>query len=363
MLDHRCEMKTLDSYLGSSFFRGFFLVGLVLVSLFSFLELVTQLDDVGKGNFQAIDAFVFVFLTLPKRIIDMLPISALLGGIMGLGMLAERGELIAMRAAGLSVRRICFSVLAAAGLLMLASAATEQFVVPQLEQYAHARRSLALSGSGGLMLTKRGFWARNGDSFIRVGLILSGGIAADLDIYERDEEGFLRAYMHAREADIHEDGRWTLRDIQTKAIEEQGISTEYLPSLTIDSFFSKDQVSVLELSPESLAPSDLYVYIKALQERGQNANHYILALWQKLVMPLTTGAMVLLSLPFVFGPPRGMTVGLRIALGASVGIAFYLANQIIGYLGLLLEFPAPLTTLTPVALILGIALWQLRHAP
>ena len=58
-----------------------------------------------------------------------------------------------------------------------------------------------------------------------------------------------------------------------------------------------------------------------------------------------------------------MTVGLRITLGATVGIAFYLANQIIGYLGLLLEFPAPLTTLTPVALILAIALWQLRHAP
>ena len=92
-------MKTLDRYLSSSFFRGFFLVVLVLVSLFSFLELVTQLDDVGKGNFQPVDAFIFVGLTLPKRIIDMLPISALLGGIIGLGMLAERGELIAMRAA------------------------------------------------------------------------------------------------------------------------------------------------------------------------------------------------------------------------------------------------------------------------
>jgi lipopolysaccharide export system permease protein len=356
-------MRTLDRYLGSSFFRGFFLVVLVLVSLFSFLELVTQLDDVGKGNFQAVDAFIFVGLTLPKRIIDMLPISALLGGIIGLGMLAERGELIAMRAAGLSVRRICFSVLAAASLLMLASAATEQFVVPQLEQYAHARRSLALSGSSGIMLTKRGFWARHGNSFIRVGKTLAGGIAADLDIYERDEEGFLRSFIHAREADIHKDGLWTLKDIQKKVIEEQGISTQSLASLTIDSFFSKDQVSVLELPPESLAPSDLYLYIKALRERGQNADNYSLALWQKLVMPLTTGAMVLLSLPFVFGPPRGMTVGLRITLGASVGISFYLANQIIGYVGLLLEFPAPLTTLTPVALILTIALWQLRQAP
>ena len=268
-----------------------------------------------------------------------------------------------MRAAGLSVRRICFSVLAAAGLLMLASAASEQFIVPQLEQYAHARRSVAISGSSGIMLTKRGFWARHGNSFIRVGKTLPGGIAADVDIYQRDENGFLRAFIHAGEADIHKDGRWTLKDIQKKTIDEQGISAQYLPSLTIDSFFSKDQVSVLELPPESLAPSDLYLYIKALQQRGQNADHYILALWQKVVMPLTTGAMVLLSLPFVFGPPRGMTVGLRITLGATVGIAFYLANQIIGYLGLLLEFPAPLTTLTPVALILAIALWQLRRAP
>ena len=356
-------MRTLDLYLGRSFFRGFFLVVLVLVSLFSFLELVTQLDDVGKGNFQAVDAFIFVGLTLPKRIIDMLPISALLGGIIGLGMLAERGELVAMRAAGLSVQRICFSVLAAAGLLMLASAASEQFIVPQLEQYAHGRRSLALSGSSGIMLTKRGFWARHGNSFIRVGKTLAGGIAADLDIYERDKDGRLRTFVHAREAEIHKDGRWTLKDIQKKAIEEQGVTTQHLASLTIDSFFSKDQVSVLELPPESLAPSDLRLYINALLERGQNADHYILALWQKLVMPLATGAMVLLSLPFVFGPPRGTTIGLRITLGAMVGIGFYLANQIIGYLGLLLDFPAPLTTLTPVALILGIALWQLRQAP
>jgi lipopolysaccharide export system permease protein len=356
-------MKIFDRYLGINFFRGFFLVVLVLVSLFSFLELVTQLNDVGKGNFQAIDAFIFVGLTLPKRIIEMLPISALLGGIIGLGMLGERGELIAMRAAGLSVRRICFSVLVAAGLLMLLSAATEEFLAPQLEQYAHGRRALALSGSRGIMLTKRGFWARYGNSFIRVGMTLPGGIAADLDIYERDEDGFLRAFIHAREAQIHRDGRWTLKDVQKKTIEEQGISSQHIPNLTIDSFFSKEQVSVLELPPESLAPSDLYVYGKALQDRGQNADHYFLALWQKLAMPLTTGAMVLLSLPFVFGPPRSMTVGLRITLGAMVGIAFYLANQIFGYLGLLLEFPAPVTALTPAVLIMGIALWQLRRAP
>jgi len=122
-------------------------------------------------------------------------------------------------------------------------------------------------------------------------------------------------------------------------------------------------VSVLELPPDSLSLSELYQYINALRERGQNAEHYTLALWQKLAIPLATGAMILLSLPFVFGPPRGMTVGLRITLGAVVGITFYLANQIIAYMGLLLELPPALPTLAPVAAILWIAVWRLRHAP
>jgi lipopolysaccharide export LptBFGC system permease protein LptF len=46
-----------------------------------------------------------------------------------------------------------------------------------------------------------------------------------------------------------------------------------------------------------------------------------------------------------------------------VGIGFYLANQIIGYMGLLLEFHPAITTLVPVAAILWFALWRLRQAP
>lgn len=355
-------MRTLDRYIASNFAWGFLLIVLILVSLFSFLELVTQLDDVGKGSFHALDAFRYVGLTLPRRVLDLVSLSALLGSIIGLGMLAERGELVAMRAAGMSVRRICFSVLAAGGVLMVATGSMEEFVAPPLDQLARTGRSVALSGRSSVLLTKRGFWARHGNSFIRVGTTLSGGLAADLDVYERDDDGLLIAFIHAREADIRQDKCWILKDVQKKVIEEQRITTSHLPSLTLDSFLSKNQVSILELPPESLSPSDLYQYIKALRERGQNADHYSLALWQKLAVPLTTGAMLLLSLPFVFGAPRGMTLGIRITLGTMVGIGFYLANQIIGYLGLLFELHPALTTLSPVAVILWIALWRLRRA-
>jgi lipopolysaccharide export system permease protein len=97
-----------------------------------------------------------------------------------------------------------------------------------------------------------------------------------------------------------------------------------------------------------------------MHESGQNVDRYALALWRKLSVPLTTGAMVLLSLPFIFGSTRIITAGKRIMIGSFVGIAFYFGDQLIVHLGLLLSLMPVITAMTPVILISGIALWQLR---
>ena len=57
----------------------------LLVSLFSIVELVAQLDDVGKGSYEIKEALLYVALTVPERIGDLMPVSALLGGILPWG--------------------------------------------------------------------------------------------------------------------------------------------------------------------------------------------------------------------------------------------------------------------------------------
>src|SRR5512139_1571166 len=111
-------MRILHRYIGTSFLGGFLLLLCILFSLFTFVELVTQLDNVGKRNFHAQDALFFVALTTPRRIFDLIPMSALLESVIALGILADRGELLAMQAAGVSVRRICGAVLVAGALLI-----------------------------------------------------------------------------------------------------------------------------------------------------------------------------------------------------------------------------------------------------
>ncbi len=60
-----------------------------MTALFSFLELVSQLDDIGKGSYQTIDAFLYVAYTLPGRVLGLAAVSSLLGAIVGLGTLAN----------------------------------------------------------------------------------------------------------------------------------------------------------------------------------------------------------------------------------------------------------------------------------
>lgn len=353
-------MKTLDRHIGSSFLRSFALIFIILVALFSLLELMSQLDDVGKGNYQVKDVLFFIGLTLPRRMLELMPISTLLGSVVALGLLADHGELLAMQAGGMSVQRICWSMFATGTVLILLTALLAEMIVPPLDQLARKKRALAISGTG-FTLTKQGFWARRDFTYIHVAKTHSGGVANDLDIFETDEQGRLKEYFHARAANIQNNDQWILKEITRKTFTDEGIITTHMPSLTLDSFLSSDQVGVLEIPADSLSSSDLYRYAGALRENGQNADRYALALWRKLSVPLTTGAMVLLSLPFIFGSRRSITAGKRIIMGSFVGIIFYFGDQVIVHLGLLLSFSPMITAMTPVILISGIAMWKLRQ--
>jgi len=303
---------------------------------------------------------VFICLTLPRRMLDLMPVSALLGGIIALGLLADNRELLAMQAGGMSSRRICLSVLATGSILMLVTLMLAELVVPPMDELARTRRSRALSDTG-VTVTKQGFWARRGNSYIHVGKTLYGGAAADIDIFETDAEGRLKTFTYAQEANILDNNQWLLRGVTLKTFTEQGIVTRQIASLALDSFLSADQVDILELPASSLSAADLYLYIRALKESGQNADRYALALWRKLSLPLTTGAMILLALPFIFGSSRNVTAAKRIVIGSFVGIALYFADQLAVHLGLLLSLHPVITAMAPVVLISGIAGWQLRR--
>ncbi len=346
-------------YVAHQVLIGFIISTAVLLPLFSFFDLLDQLDDVGRGTYHVTDAFLYTAMLLPRRLIQIAPFIALLGTVVALGKLAVNSELIALRVAGASPFRISLAPLSIGILLLLSVAILEQFVAPQLQHKAITYRAIALEQSAELG-KNLGIWTRNEQNILRIGHMLNAQRAADIEILHLDKEGFLHTHTQAQYANIINDDIWKLSNVIVRTFTDDQISAIHMSSLNWSSFLNPEDILTLTKPPESLSPLELLRHVEFLRSTGQDADSYALALWRKVGSALMTIAMLLLSIPFVFGSIR---TGLsnKLVLAALIGLAVYLLDQIIANAGLILRLNPAFIALAPgLVMILLANLWLRR---
>ncbi len=343
-------------YIAYQVIIGFLIATAILLPLFSFFDLLDQLEDVGKGTYRAIDAFLYTAMLMPRRLIQIAPFVALLGTVFALGKLAVHSELVAMRVAGLSPLRISWAPLGIGIMMLLGIALLEQFVAPQLQQRAITNRAIALELSAELG-RNLGIWTRNEHNILRIGRMLHSKHAIDIEILKLDLEGFLQSHILAQSADIISDDHWKLSQVIIRTFEDDRITLSRHETHEWRSFLNPEDILTLTKPPESLSPLELARHVEFLRSTGQDADSYALALWRKVGSALMTIAMLLLSIPFVFGSIRS-GLSNKLILATLIGMAVYLLDQIIANAGLILHLNPALVALAPgLTMILLANLW------
>ncbi|MCB1748518.1 MAG: LPS export ABC transporter permease LptG [Gammaproteobacteria bacterium] len=348
----------LARYIAEHFFKAAGIALAVLLSLFSFLALAEALESVGEGSFTTADAISVVLLTTPARFLDLLPVTTLLGSVLGLGLLANHHELTAMRAAGLSAARLARTLAAIAAALVAVAIALQFVVIPAAERKAQEFRARTLEQ------TARGgaeFWSRHDQRVIRVGEVAFGRIPRDIEIYEMGPANHLVHVLLAVRADIESAHRWLLHDVEERVIDGDTVSGRHLESLPWPSFLSPDQISTLVSPAHALSPIDLYRYLRETAGSGLDTREHQVRFWHQVSLPLTLFGMTLLGLPLVAGAVRARSTGLRTIIGGAIGIAFYLFERITGQLALLLDLDPAFTALVPALLVMTAALLGIRR--
>ena len=352
-------MKILDRYIFRTVTSTTLIALLILLLLEFFLSLLVELEDVGKGQYDFLVAFRYLLLIQPQRLYELFPLALLVGGLLGMGALASGSELIVMRAAGLSLTRLTGSALQAGLLLSLTVLALGEFIAPPLEQIAYEQRAAAKSESlairGG-----RGFWARDGDYFIHVRAVLPGIRLVDIHIFKIGLHGRLEAVIAAQGARYVE-GRWVLEEVNRSRLSDSAARTEHLPNLEVASAISPQVLDVLATNPSELSIRDLLIYVDYLERNGLDAQEYRLVLWRKLLAPLIYVAMLVVAMPFVFGPQRSAGTGQRLLIGLLLGLAFFLSNYLLGNVVLLYGFPPLVGASLPTLLFMAGGLYALRR--
>lgn len=352
-------MIIIDRYLAVAAGRATLLVMLVLLMLIGFISLTEQLQDVGRGTFEVPDAFLVVIAQWPRNAFDIFPIAALLGGMMGLGALAKHSELVAVRAAGVGLRRLGLSMLFAGALLAAAAAAVGELVMPPAERFAdeyadelkRERTSLAgLSGS----------WLRDGDRVFNILQVESLERLGGVYIYSFDQAGRLDSVAVARRADVGHDRRWTLEDVEQTRFRER-IETEALPVLELETGIDPSVMEVSVIDTNSMSIPMLEDYIRYLEANELQTGRYEMAKWQRIANIAAVPAMLLLSLPFVFGPLRSGGNSARFVVGFLVGVVYILGKGALADGAQVYGAPVWLTAWMPVALVLGAALFGMSR--
>ena len=104
-------MRIVNGYIFRSIMVMTAMVLGVLLSVGAFIEFISQLDDIGVGAYGLKEALMYTALKLPRFAGGVLPVSVLLGGLLGMGALATHSELIVLRASGVSLLRIGLSLI------------------------------------------------------------------------------------------------------------------------------------------------------------------------------------------------------------------------------------------------------------
>lgn len=353
-------MSLLERYIAVAAFRALVLVSAGMTSLFSLLEFVDQLHDVGQGQYRLIDALFYVLLTAPGRLVQLMPASMLLACLFALGALATHGELTAMRAGGLSPGRIVGSVFKLGGAIVIALFLLAEFVIPAAQQLAQGQRASRLS-SAGAVRSGNSFWAEGERQYLNVRQFAAGNIPSDIYLYEFAASGELQTLIQADHAEVRPDGTWLLEGVSRKQFSGNRIETDRLTNLPWRPFLRPRQASLLTLPPESMQPVELFQYVRELERRHQPVARYAQELWAKIDLPLAMAAMIMIAAPFVFGPMRTQSIGQHMMIGAMIGIVFSLVQQITIYLGQLFNVSPALTATLPSLVLMALALYLFRR--
>ncbi|MDF2690227.1 MAG: putative permease, YjgP/YjgQ family [Gammaproteobacteria bacterium] len=321
-------------------------VTVVLVGIDIIFTFIVQIGSLGAG-YSLLDALVFVLLRLPTDLYLMLPVSAFLGTLVGLGSLASKSELIAMQAAGVSIYQISRGVLLAASFLLVFAYLLSTYISPYTRHLAYLKQNQQ-SNPQALLVLATATWLKSGDHFVYIGQTRPSGNLLNLVSFTIDNNQLNEVKM-AQSAQIEND-QWTLTGVSDTKISDNQVIQTTANRLTEPSLISPHLLQIISMDPQDMTLPSLYSYIEYRKQNALDIKPYKLQFWSRIFQPLSLVVLMLMAVPFVFGPLRSANNGLRVVVGVFAGFAFYIANQFFSSFSLLFPIPSFLGAAAPIML-------------
>src|SRR3989338_2373845 len=349
-------MEILDHYIARAIFMSTLMVSVVIVGIESFLTLIQEFRYVGENHYGMAQVFLFVPMQLPAQFYQVFPIAGFIGALIGLGRLSSTSQLIVMRASGVSVFRIAWSVMKAAILMIIIVKVMGEIGGSVLQQAAATTRQHDLFPLTDSSLL-HSIWLHDGNSYTYIGKLQDQSTLSDIRRYHFSQDGHLLRITTAKSAQLIQ-GQWILSNPTRTVFNHNRVVIQREKQNTLNVIFQPVLQIQMRIASAEQSLINLYHTIQYRQSIGLSVNQFVFSFWQRILQPVTSFIMISLAVPFVFGSFRSTSMGVRIIAGVLIGFAFYMMYQLFGPITLVYQFPPLLAAIIPpcVFFLIGIVL-------
>lgn len=360
------QIKILDRYLSREFLKA------LIFSLTAFVLIFILVDVFEKINI-FIDTkapyplvFLFYLYQIPFIIILTLPVAMLLASMATISQMSRHHEIVAMKAAGLSVYRI-FAPLFILGLaISFAVMIIGETIVPytnqkkgNLERIQIKKQSTQAPGFRYNLL----YDGTNGRQYFIKRYDITKGIMDSVSIFQVNQQNRILQRIDAIKG-TWTGNNWLLENAIIRRFQQDG--TEISDSLPKYKLADVDEnpasFAKRELLPDEMGFIELRQYIDRLKRSGGNVQQSIVDLYLKISFPFANFIILLFGLPLLSNTRKGSAVsGFALSLlicfvfwgllqtGRALGystalspiLAAWLPNIIFGAIGSLLLYRVP----------------------
>lgn len=331
----------------------------VLLGLDVVLAFAGEFGSVGKGGYTINHAIAAIGLSIPGRAYTLFPTAAVIGTLLGLGQLASSSELTALRALGLSRRRLSASVAFALALLTVLMVANGETLAPWGEERGQSIKSTRNTDM--VVAQYSGLWAREGDMFInaRTGeQKVSGGDhwleLRGVRLFQFQSDGRLQSIANVEMAE-HRPGGWLLRKVERTTFGPKTVTRSTVAEEHWDSKLDEAALAASVTSPYNLTSLALRDSIAYRVRNGLDSGEFEQVYWGRWFYAFNALALCLAAVPFAFGTLRNGGYGKRLFLGIVFALGFWVLQLVATELAGIYHFDYRIAYALPPLIMLGVS--------
>jgi lipopolysaccharide export system permease protein len=201
------------------------------------------------------------------------------------------------------------------------------------------------------MAGNRSAWAKDGDTIISVRQQSADNRYGGVYVFHFDPQRRLRTMARANNASIEAGNVWRLENYRESQIGVDRVTPRRAAAVDLQTSISAEFLGLATLDPEALSARDLWSYMQHLRANDLDARQYETAFWARIARTVAVAIIVVLAVPFAFGPMRATGTGARTVVGIMLGVVFLLLTKMLESGGAVFDVPPIAVAWLPTALL------------